>query len=149
MSVDSGFTHGGYRRGRSWTAEDSARLLTLRQRGLQNYEIAREMRVTEHTIKNAVQRLREAGIVIPRLPTGVPKGTVLGPREKSGPASRSKSDYETETVAMNRAVRLCEYWHRRGYRKASFWVVRTGETCRGQPLFSVKSNLVNGWPPKG
>lgn len=128
----------------NWSHADTLRLLELRERGLRNYEIAREMGRSECVISNNIFRLRSAGVTIPKLPTGQPKGTTVAAQWY--PPTRSKSDFESRALVQMRANRLAAYWHGRGFGGVKFWLERTGEV-NGHPIFEIRSNLINGHPP--
>lgn len=46
------------------------------------------------------------------------------------------------------AYKIREYWFSQGYPLAAAWVEEFARETDGSPCFTVKSNLVNGSPPR-
>ena len=57
--------------------------------------------------------------------------------------------YDMQHQNTDLANRLEKFWHARGYPKAKVWVEREPGTGKeGKAVYGIRSNLVNGVPPK-
>lgn len=52
-------------------------------------------------------------------------------------------------AAHQLAHQIREYWFARGYPLADAWVEEFGREIDGTPCYAIRSNLVNGTPPRG
>ena len=65
------------------------------------------------------------------------------------PAARFHfEDNLSEAGAHKLATELTAWWHAQGYLTARHWIEPLYSVARGGKAFTVKSNLVNGIPPK-
>jgi hypothetical protein len=64
--------------------------------------------------------------------------------------ARRQRDHCSLANARELALKLTEWWHAKGHTNVVFWVVaqpvRTSK--RASPVWVVRSNLINGAPPK-
>lgn len=134
-----------------WNPENIAQLLTMRQEGKGNVEIGRALGITEFSVNAKVSELRAAGVPIPKRPTGCPAGYKYAPQYKTPreiDATASSRRSETRGQVQARAQALMRFWHRKGHPQVTAWVVCEGSDRGGDTVYSLRSNLVNGLPPK-
>lgn len=60
------------------------------------------------------------------------------------------TDWSTSDGATNLARKIGAYWKARGYDHVSVdvAVVTNGKRDSRKPVYGVKSNIKNGWPPR-
>jgi hypothetical protein len=68
------------------------------------------------------------------------------PLVSRGVLPRSKIDFQTEAGAGQLAVIIRKAWADVGH-DVEAWVTKLRENPRGEPVFVVNTNLVNGLPP--
>lgn len=132
-----------------WTTARIANLIAHREDGLSNCEIGRLFGVTEGTISRKVKDLQKMGVQIARRSPGPMAGASQAKPYKT-PAEfvPGRKGAETRAQVQDRAKALMRYWHNRGHLTVTAWVELDGSCRDGSPIFSLRSNLVNGLPPR-
>lgn len=57
-------------------------------------------------------------------------------------------NYLTEGGAKALSQKIEQYWHKRGFDKMQAWVAENRHGVACTRTYGVRSNLLNGWPPK-
>jgi biotin operon repressor len=128
-----------------WNAHNTAELLAMRERGFSNVEIAQKLRITHQAVARQITDLRKSGIEIERRPTGPAKGV---PQEPQYHVRGVRDEAETKEQVQARANALMRYWTRQGHQTVVAWVECLGSDRGGKTIYALRSNLVNGLPPR-
>ncbi len=130
-----------------WTPATEQKMVEMLRAKVPYKEIATTLGRTLASIQVRLSYMRKADPTIPgcRCPQ---ERAVAIQEEPTEFMRRAKPGRETKTDVERRARKLTDIWRRRGYETAAFWVVSISKDAGDHQVYEIRSNLVNGLPPK-